>query len=94
MIDTDRRLAAPLWLELIEEGQSDGSIQTDYAKEISELLPLLTNLWLAPSVYPASVDEIMNKFLCIAFLLEAMGIALIDDEIKEITAGYFKTILT
>ena len=39
MIDTDRKLITPLWLELIEEGQRDGSIQTEYAKELSELLP-------------------------------------------------------
>lgn len=94
MIDTDRRLIAPLWLELIEEGQRDGSIQTDYAKELSELLPLLTNLWLAPSVYPASAVEIMNKFLCIGTMLEAMGVPLIDGEIKEMAEHYFKEIIT
>ncbi|MGX9755543.1 TetR/AcrR family transcriptional regulator [Clostridioides difficile] len=93
MIDTDRRLIAPLWLELIEEGQRDGSIHTSYAKELSELLPLLTNLWLAPSVYPASATEIMNKFLCICTMLEAMGVSLIDDEIKEMADHYFKEIV-
>lgn len=94
MIDTDRRLIAPLWLELIQEGQRDGSFQTDYAKEISELLPLLTNLWLAPSVYPASAAGIMNKFLCVGAMLEAMGVPLIDDEIKEIAEHYFQQITT
>ncbi|MCB7303676.1 TetR/AcrR family transcriptional regulator [Bariatricus massiliensis] len=93
MIDTDRRLIAPLWLALIEEGQRDGSIHTHYAKELSELLPLLTNLWLAPSVYPASAVEIMNKFLCICTMLEAMGVPLIDDEIKELADHYFKEIV-
>ena len=90
MIDTDRRLIAPLWLELIEEGQHDGSIQTNYAKELSELLPLLTNLWLAPSVYPASTGEMMNKFLCICTMLEAMGVSLLDDEIRNMVDHYFK----
>ena len=53
LADTNRKLIAPLWLQLIEEGIEDGSIQTEYAKELSELLPLLTNFWLIPSVYPA-----------------------------------------
>lgn len=92
MIDTDRRLIAPLWLRLIEEGQRDGSIQTEYAKEISELLPLLTNLWLAPSVYPTSTAEMMNKFICICAILEGLGVSLMDDEIKEMTALYFNEI--
>lgn len=43
MIDTDRRLISPLWLELIEEGQHDGSIRTNYAKELSELIQLLSD---------------------------------------------------
>lgn len=94
MIDTDRRLIAPLWLELIEEGQRDGSIHTDYAKELSELIPLLTNLWLAPSVYPASVNEVMRKFTCICTMLEVMGVSLLDDEIKKMAEHYFKEIVT
>lgn len=94
MIDTDRRLIAPLWLELIEEGQRDGSIHTDYAKELSELIPLLTNLWLAPSVYPASVDEVMRKFTCICTILEVMGVSLLDDEIKKMAEHYLKEIVT
>lgn len=32
MIDTNRRILCPHWLELIEEGQKDGSIHTQYAR--------------------------------------------------------------
>ena len=39
MIDTDRKRITPLWFELIEEGQKDGSVKTEFAKELSELLP-------------------------------------------------------
>lgn len=46
MIDANRRILTPYFLELIEEGNRDGSIHTEYAKEIAELLPLLTSLWL------------------------------------------------
>ena len=60
MIDTDRKRITPLWFELIEEGQKDGSIKTEFAKELSELLPLLTDLWLSPSdlsIFSARDDE-------------------------------------
>lgn len=90
MIETDRRLIAPLWFELIKEGQHDGSIKAKFPKELSELLPLLINLWLAPSVYPGSVEEMMDKLTCIGTMLEAMGLPLIDDEIKEIAVHSFK----
>ena len=44
-IKENRRVLTPLWLELLEEGKKDGSIQTEYTKELSELLPLI-NFWL------------------------------------------------
>lgn len=90
MIDSDRRLIAPLWLELIEEGTRDGSIQTPYAKEFSEIIPLLTNLWLAPTVYPATTDEIIQKFSFIKDMLDNMGLPLIDDEITDLAIRIFR----
>ena len=48
-IEANRRVLTPLWFALIEEGCRDGSIKTEYAKELSELLPLV-NFWLMPSV--------------------------------------------
>lgn len=92
MIDTDRRLIAPLWLELIEEGKRDGSIQTKYANELSEIIPLLTNLWLAPTIYPASADELLGKFAFVGDLLSKMGLPLIDDEISDMVKRSFTQI--
>ena len=40
VVESNRRVLTLLWLELIEEGRRDGSIRTEYAKELSELLPL------------------------------------------------------
>ena len=62
LADTNRKLIAPLWLQLIQEGIADGSIKTDYAKELSELLPLLTNFWLIPSVYPYQMYPIRAQY--------------------------------
>ena len=90
MIDSDRRLIAPLWLKLIEEGKRDGSIQTNYAKELSEIIPLLTNLWLAPSVYPATTDEMICKFSFIKDMLDKMGLPLIDEEIEGMAKHSFQ----
>lgn len=78
-VEGNRRVLTPLWFELIEEGQCDGSIQTEYAKELSELLPLV-NFWLLPSVFPADEEEIWHKCRFIAEVLSAMGLPIIDDE--------------
>ena len=60
-IKENRRVLTPLWLELLEEGKKDGSIQTEYTKELSELLPLI-NFWLLPSVFPATEEELHHKY--------------------------------
>ena len=94
LADTNRKLIAPLWLQLIEEcpwaGIEDGSIQTEYAKELSELLPLLTNFWLIPSVYPATPEELLSKFAFIKYLLDSMNLSIIDDEIFGMAQNCFE----
>lgn len=78
-VEANRRVLTPLWLELIEEGQRDGSIQTDYARELSELLPLV-NFWILPSVFPADANEVQHKCRFVAEVLSAMGLPIIEDE--------------
>lgn len=82
IIESNRQVLSPFWLELLTEGNKDGSIHTDYAKELSELIPLL-DLWLTPSIYPATSEEMYHKFLFIKDLLDKMGLPLIDDENME-----------
>ena len=83
-IEASRKIIAPLWKELIDEGNHDKSINTPYSKELGEVIQLLTGLWLTPSIYPATADEIMNKFRFIKEMLERMGLPLINDEILEL----------
>ncbi len=79
IIESNRKFLSPLLLELMQEGIADGSIQTAYAKELSELLPLL-ELWLMPTVYPASPEEMVHKFVFLSEMLTKMGVPLFDDE--------------
>ena len=74
-VEANRRVLTPLWLELIEEGRRDGSIRTEYAKELSELLPLV-NFWLLPSVFPADAEEIRHKCRFVAEVLPAGAVFL------------------
>lgn len=82
IFESNKQLLSPLWFELLTEGNKDGSIHTEYAKELSELIPLF-DLWLTPSIYPATAEEIRHKFVFIKELLDKMGLPLIDDEIME-----------
>ena len=92
MIVSNRKVLTPYFLELIEEGNRDGSMHTDYPREIAELLPLLTSLWLLPSVYPASREQMKRKFLFLGEMLEKMGVPLMDDSIRNLVDDFFNQI--
>lgn len=92
MIVSNRKVLTPYFLELIEEGNRDGSMHTNYPREIAELLPLLTSLWLLPSVYPASREQMKRKFLFLGEMLEKMGVPLMDDSIRDLVDDFFDQI--
>lgn len=83
-VESNRRGLTPLWRELIEEGRRDGSIRTEYAKELSELLPLI-NFWLMPFIFPADAEEIRHKCRFLAKVLSALGLPIVEDEMYERT---------
>lgn len=92
MIVSNRKVLTPYFQELIEEGNQDGSLHTDYPREIAELLPLLTSLWLLPSIFPASREQMKRKFLFLGEMLEKMGVPLMDDSIRALVDRFFEQI--
>lgn len=90
-VEENRRILTPLWLELLEEGKKDGSIKTEYVKELSELLPLI-NFWLMPSVFPATEQELHHKYRFVMEVLEHMGLPLLNDDILSFTEKFITDI--
>lgn len=81
-IESNRRLLTPFWLELIEEGNKDGSIQTQFARELAELIPFI-DFWMFLSTNPEAAEQIYNKCLFVREMLNHMGVPLFDDEIMD-----------
>ena len=79
-VEANRRILTPLWRELLEEGVADGSIQTQYPRELSELLPLL-DFWLLPAVFPATAREIRHKYRFLAEVLAKLGLPILEEEL-------------
>lgn len=90
-VEENRRVLTPLWLELLEEGKNDGSIKTEYEKELSELLPLI-NFWLIPSVFPATEKELHHKYRFIVEVLDHMGLPILDDETASFSEKFIADI--
>ncbi|HIS47207.1 MAG TPA: TetR/AcrR family transcriptional regulator [Candidatus Scybalocola faecigallinarum] len=92
MIESNRRILTPYYLELLEEGNQDGSLHTKYTREIAELIPLLTSLWLLPSVFPATKEQMKHKFYFLGEMLEKMGVPLMDDSVYALVDEFFEKI--
>ena len=82
MFESNYQYLLPYWLELIEEGQKDGSIKTNQPKELAELL-ILTDLWMVPSLFPGNVNDIKNRYKFVTIMLGKMGLPLYDEKMLE-----------
>lgn len=76
--------AVPIYIQpIIEQGIVDGSIQTDYPKELSEMVMLLSNLWLTPMIFEASPEIMIRRCRFFQELLQGLGLYLIDEQMIE-----------
>lgn len=76
--------AAPNYiLPIIEQGISDGSIQTDYPAELAELVILAANIWMNPMIFNNSEKESFRKFMVFRQMMQGFGLDIVDDEMLE-----------
>lgn len=92
--DSVQKEATELTCKVIEEGIADGSIQTQYPRELSEVLMLLGNIWLNPMIYQCAPAETVKKVEFYKHLLELLGLDVFDDSmvdrIEEVAVLYSK----
>lgn len=73
----------PVFQDIIEQGNADGSLSVPYPKQAAECFALLSNIWMNPAVYPSSEEEYLQKILQFQILLNGIGIPVIDDLVLE-----------
>lgn len=84
---------APILKTFIDEGIQDKSINLKNPKEVSEIISLLTNIWLNPIIFNMTYEEFDNKILFLKDLYEKLGLPIIDDRIiKALREIYNMTI--
>ena len=86
---------APVYvLPIIEQGIADGSIQTDYPKELAELILLVGNIWLDPMIFDDDSEGIYRKCKMYDQMLRAFGLDILDESVferlRELTEVYRK----
>lgn len=69
---------------LIEEGQLDGSIPTEYPREVAQLLALLCNYWLMPCFFPATRTQLRYRLQCLDTMLDALHAPVFDQHLIDL----------
>lgn len=77
-------------LPIVEQGLADDSIQTDFPKELSEVLVLMGNLWLNPLVFSDTAEGALRKCRFFQQLLLRLGLDLVDDQMIERCVQIFR----
>ncbi len=76
--------AAPDYiLPIIEQGISDGSIQTDYPAELAQLVMLAANIWMNPMIFDDTVEESYRKFMVFSQMMQGFGLDIVDKELLD-----------
>lgn len=81
--DTIEEVVPNYILPIIQQGISDGSIKTDYPKQLAELILLAANIWMNPMVFDSSEEDSYCKFMILSQMLQGFGLDIIDTEMLE-----------
>lgn len=90
-IESDEQVLVPLWRSLLEEGNRDGSLHTEYPDQLAEVLPLLTNVWMALHM-DQGPEAVMQRVRFLARMLEGLGVPLFDAPLLASLEQYVRTL--
>lgn len=88
--------SAPKFLQpIIEQGMADGTIKTQYPKELAEVLLLVINIWLAPVAHTDGGEGLTGRIDFFREMLDKLELPIFDDamyrRIEEMAALYARS---
>lgn len=87
MLGEIREVVADYLQPLIEEGIADGSIRSQDPKLLGELMQVLTNVWMNPSVFPCTETEALGKLRLVKQILDDIGFPVLDETVIACITG-------
>ena len=84
--------AAPHYiLPILREGIADGSIRTDHPEQLSEVLLILSDLWLHPILRPSTPEQVRARCAFFNQFTRQYGFELLDEDLIETMAAFSRT---
>lgn len=87
LFDTLEEAAPDYICPILEQGISDGSIQTDYPEQLAELIMLAANVWMNPMIFDSTPEESYRKFLVFQQMMKGFGLDIVDQELIDRLQG-------
>ena len=78
-------VTAPAYIQpIFEQAVAEGTLQTDFPKELAQVILLLLNVWMDAGAFPASDTDYLRKLLFMVELCGKYGIQdCVSDELAE-----------
>ena len=78
-------------LPILKEGIADGSIRTDHPEELSEVLLILSDLWLHPILRPSTPEQVRARCAFFNQFTRQYGFELLDSDIIDSMVGFCRS---
>lgn len=78
-------------LPILKEGIADGSIRTDHPEELSEVLLILSDLWLHPILRPSTPEQVRARCAFFNQFTRQYGFELLDGDIIDAMVGFCRS---
>ena len=78
-------------LPILKEGIADGSIRTDHPEELSEVLLILSDLWLHPILRPSTPEQVRARCAFFNQFTRQYGFELLDEDIIDAMAEFCRS---
>lgn len=82
-------VAPPLFIEIINEGNADGSFKVENPKEVAEIMCLLLNIWINPVVFSGTKQEVIERVEFFGQLILRLGVHININRINEAFGDYY-----
>lgn len=84
LLGTIENLAPNYILLIIEQCIAEGSVQTEHAKQLAELIILSTNVWMNALIFENSPEDICCKLMLLLQILQSFGLNISDEEMQQL----------
>ena len=78
-------------LPILNEGIADGSIRTDHPEELSEVLLILSDLWLHPILRPSTPEQVRARCAFFNQFTRQYGFELLDQDIVDAMVDFCRS---